>query len=245
MNFQCTVIILAGGLGTRLRSVVNDVPKPMAPINSRPFMEYLLEYLQFSGCNRVLFSVGFKANTLKNHFGYFWGGIEIEYCEEEKPLGTGGAMVKALKKARDSQFFLVVNGDTFFPISIENMVDQHIRHRSDMTIALFENRDADRYSTFDVINRHELVISQSSKSSLRSGGLYLLSDRVAASIKALETVPSSFEENLTPKLIKKFTVSGYFEDAPFIDIGVPQDYLLAQKYVPDFLEKFKEKNFEV
>ncbi len=245
MTFQYTVIILAGGLGTRLQPVVSDVPKPMAPINSRPFMEYLLEYLQFSGCKRVVFSIGFKASILKNHFGQFWGGIEIEYCQEEIPLGTGGAMVKALKQTRDSELFLVLNGDTFFPIAIKNMSDQHKRLGSDMTIALFDNRGADRYSAFDIKNSHELVMSKNSKSSLRSGGVYLLSDRLAASIKAIETVPLSFEEDLTPKLIKKFAVSGYVEDAPFIDIGVPEDYRFAQNYVPDFLTQFKEKNIGV
>ena len=193
MGFQYTVIILAGGLGTRLQSVVNDVPKSMAPINRRPFLEYLLEYLQCSGCNRVLFSIGFKASTLKNHFGQFWGGIEIEYCQEETPLGTGGAMVKALKQTRDSELFLVLNGDTFFPIAIENMSNQHKRLGSDMTIALFENRGPERYSAFDVKNSHELVISKNSKSSLRSGGVYLLSERIAASIRARDAVPLSLK----------------------------------------------------
>ena len=92
-------IVLAGGAGTRLSTVVNDVPKPMAPINGRPFLEILVDYLNGQGVTTVVLSVGHKRETIQTHFGSRWRGLEIRYCIEEQPLGTGGALKKAMDEA--------------------------------------------------------------------------------------------------------------------------------------------------
>ena len=96
-NIDIPVIILAGGLGTRLRSVVEDVPKPMAPINGRPFLEYQLAYLKNQGVSSVIFAVGYMADVIERHFGAQWQSINVSYSREECPLGTGGGLIKACR----------------------------------------------------------------------------------------------------------------------------------------------------
>ena len=106
-------IILAGGFGTRLQSVVKDVPKPMADINGRPFLEYILVFLAKNCFTKVILSVGYKKESIINHFGSSFCGMNISYCIEDEPLGTGGAIKKAFDYV-DGQNVLVLNGDTFF-----------------------------------------------------------------------------------------------------------------------------------
>ncbi len=106
-------IILAGGFGKRLKAVVNDVPKPMAIINKRPFLEYLLSYLDFWGVNHLVLSVGYQKQMIMNHFGKSFKGIDIDYAVEDEPLGTGGAVKNAMTFIKGNHTF-VLNGDTFF-----------------------------------------------------------------------------------------------------------------------------------
>src|SRR5580658_4214980 len=105
-------IVLAGGLGTRLASRLHGLPKPMAPVAGRPFLEILLNQLHRSGCTRVLLAVGHRHSVIQDHFGASFHGIEIDYAVESVPLGTGGAIRLALAHAREESV-LVLNGDTF------------------------------------------------------------------------------------------------------------------------------------
>ena len=108
-------IILAGGFGTRLQSVVHDVPKPMAPVADKPFLAYLLDQLDRQGCTHAILAVGYKKEVIQNFFGSNYKGISLSYSVEDKPLLTGGALKKALKQATEDAV-LVLNGDTFFDV---------------------------------------------------------------------------------------------------------------------------------
>ena len=139
-------IILAGGFGTRLSKVVSDVPKPMAPINERPFLEYLLDDLSDKGINRVILAVGYKKEIIKNHFQERYKNIEIIYSDEDIPLGTGGAIKKALTLSKTEDIF-IVNGDTFFDVNLKEMYKFHKENNSNLTLAIKEMERFNRYGS--------------------------------------------------------------------------------------------------
>ena len=118
-------IILAGGLGRRLRAAVPDVPKPMAPINDHPFLEYLIDYWISQGVDRFVLSVGYKHEIIKRHFGTRYKGIDVDYAVEDQPLGTGGGLLLALKRLRRTGPSLIMNGDTFFKVDLAPMRRYH------------------------------------------------------------------------------------------------------------------------
>ena len=125
-----TAIILAGGLGTRLKSVVSDVPKPMAPIQSTPFLEIVINYWINQGIKRIILSVGYMSDIIINHFGKSFKDISIEYVDEVSPLGTGGALKNVLNKLIINDPFLVINGDTFFEVDLDSMTLFHFNNKS-------------------------------------------------------------------------------------------------------------------
>ena len=126
-------IVLAGGFGTRLKEVVSDVPKPMAPVNGKPFLEYLIKDLGEKGIRHIILAVGYKKKIIKEYFKNRYESIEITYSEELTPLGTGGAIKKALKLAKEEDVF-IVNGDTFFDIDLKRMKEFHTENKSILTV---------------------------------------------------------------------------------------------------------------
>src|ERR1700679_519538 len=137
-------IILAGGLGTRLASRLNGVPKPMAPIAGRPFLEIVLNELKAAEFSRVLLSVGHLHQVIQNHFGESFHGIKLEYVIESAPLGTGGAIRTALARTTEEAVF-VLNGDTFLKIDYRTMLELHTTSGADTTIAVTHQDDIARY----------------------------------------------------------------------------------------------------
>jgi D-glycero-alpha-D-manno-heptose 1-phosphate guanylyltransferase len=121
-------IILAGGLGTRLQEVVPDVPKPMAPVSGKPFLYHVLRWLGKFNIEKVIISAGYKSETIVSYFGDSFEGVPIEYAIEEKPLGTGGAMKFALSKTAGNEI-LIINGDTYFPVSLDKFCSFHTGNR--------------------------------------------------------------------------------------------------------------------
>ena len=138
-----TAIILAGGKGTRLKKIVSDVPKPMAPINNRPFLEYLMDYWINQGISKFILSVGYLNEVITNHFGNSYGSAQIEYVFESSPLGTGGGLLLASKDLNES--FLLLNGDTFFEVKLSDFYSFHKKHNSEWTMSLFRSFDIERY----------------------------------------------------------------------------------------------------
>ena len=137
-------IILAGGLGTRLSSRLKGIPKPMAPVSGRPFLEIQLNQLSRAGCARVLLSVGYLHEVIQDHFGSFFRGMRLDYVIENAPLGTGGAIRTALARAAEDDVF-VLNGDTFLQTDYAAMLQFHTTEVVDLTIAITHQPDMTRY----------------------------------------------------------------------------------------------------
>ncbi|MBO7522674.1 MAG: NTP transferase domain-containing protein, partial [Bacteroidales bacterium] len=121
---ELEAIILAGGLGTRLRDTVPDLPKPMAPINGEPFLEYQLSWLSKYDIKKIVLSTGFMADKISSYFGDEYNGIPLEYSIETTPLGTGGAIAYSMQKTAGKDI-LIINGDTWFPINIRDFLSFH------------------------------------------------------------------------------------------------------------------------
>ncbi|MEI8136774.1 MAG: sugar phosphate nucleotidyltransferase, partial [Bacteroidota bacterium] len=163
-----TAIILAGGFGTRLQSVVTDLPKPMAPINEQPFLNYQLNYLKHYGIKKVILSVGYLAEKIKDYYGYNYNGLEIGYVLEENPLGTGGGIRLALDKCDDALSF-ILNGDSFFDVDLKEFFDLHLKNNSQISLALRKVSDSARYGTIEKNNENK-IISFKEKSGITKEG---------------------------------------------------------------------------
>lgn len=211
-------IILCGGLGTRLKSVIKDIPKPMAPINDKPFLEFIFEYLKKQGIKEVILAVSYKYEVIKEYFKDEFLGIKIKYSIEKEPLGTGGAIKEALKFIKNEAY--VLNGDTFFDIDLSKLK----LNGSKIYLALKQMNNFDRYGTVNVDGR-ALVISFEEKVFKKQGlinsGIYLLDKDIFKDFALQEKF--SFEEFLQENY-KKLKAKAHIFDDYFIDIGVPEDY---------------------
>lgn len=220
-------LILAGGLGTRLRSVVNDVPKPMAPVNGKPFLEYLLLYLSSQGIERVVLSVGYMKDKIINYFGLRFKNIEISYSAEEEPLGTGGAVKHAMELLSDT--FFIFNGDTIFMLNLSKMHNLFLEKQAHLVMGLKCVNDCARYGSVEIDNSGRIVGFSEKKaigSCIINGGVYLTSKDILKGIEL--TYPFSWERDFLEKFYKKLRFYGIVSDDYFIDIGMPEDYERAQ-----------------
>lgn len=219
-------IVLAGGLGMRLRQVVPDLPKPMAPVGERPFLEILLKELALKGFSRVVLSLGFMADKIVSHFGKNFAGIELEYVVEAQPLGTGGAVRLALTRCTQDHVF-VLNGDTFLSLDTEAINKQWIKRRNPIVVACMVS-DTARYGRLLV---HEGKVSGFSEKSISGNGLinagcYVFS---RSELDRFElNSPFSLERDFLQSAVKCGSVDVFVASGRFIDIGVPEDYLRAQ-----------------
>ena len=234
-----TAIILAGGFGTRLQSVVNDLPKPMAPINGEPFLNYQLNYLKHYGIKNVILSVGYLAEKIKAYYGSNFNGLEIDYVVEENPMGTGGGIRLALEKCTESLSF-VLNGDSFFDVDLIKFYDLHIQNRSQISLALRKVNNSARYGTIEK-TKENIISSFKEKSGIDhegiiNGGVYLLDKNLY-----LQKTPSatnfSIEKDFFEKQLSNSLISGFEFEGYFIDIGIPEDYLKAQHEFKGFKYK--------
>lgn len=211
-------IILCGGLGTRLKSVIKDIPKPMAPINDKPFLEFIFEYLKKQGIKEVILAVSYKYEVIKEYFKDEFLGIKIKYSIEKEPLGTGGAIKEALKFIKNEAY--VLNGDTFFGIDLSKLK----LNGSKICLALKQMNNFDRYGTVNVDGRAFVISFEEKvfkKQGLINGGIYLLDKDIFKDFALQEKF--SFEEFLQENCEKLKTRAEIFNDY-FIDIGVPSDY---------------------
>jgi D-glycero-alpha-D-manno-heptose 1-phosphate guanylyltransferase len=230
-------IILAGGLGTRLRSVLEDIPKPMAKVNGKPFLEYIFYQLKNQGIDRMVLSVQYKWHVIKEYFGTSFEGIEIKYSVENEPLGTGGAILLAIDSL-SSDDVLVLNGDTFFDIDLRKLFDFHTSKKSKVTLALKRMKDFDRYGVIEIDKESRIVNfleKQYRTDGLINGGIYVLNREFFTGLNVPHKF--SFEKDFLEKYYKKYEFYGLPFDDYFVDIGVPEDYERAKR---DF-EKFEYK----
>lgn len=225
-------IILAGGLGTRLRSAVPSLPKPMAPIKGKPFLGYLFDYWLHQGIKHFILSVGYKYEVIHERFGTKYKDADVSYAIENEPLGTGGGLLLSIKQLRSKEPFLLLNGDTFFAVNLNNLFKYHKNCRADMTLSLVEIKNNKRYSGV-LLDKQGLVYSidsptDSSKTSIANGGVYMIENDLFR--KHLKRSPNkcSLEEELLPQLlIQKKRIAGFASNDSFVDIGIPHDYNLA------------------
>lgn len=232
-----TAVILAGGLGTRLRSVVTDVPKPMAPIEGRPFLEYLLDYWIDQGIERFILSVGYRSEVIIDHFGNGYRQVPIAYAFESQPLGTGGGLLQALEHLTEGEeSFLLLNGDTWFALDLMAFQQFAEQHRAGVCLALFRASEADRYMGIDIDTDghiHRFASQRGQLGALANGGVYWVR---RTSLNHLDYQPGqvlSLEEQLLPKLMDNGTpLLGFETSGSFIDIGLPHDYHRAGALLP-------------
>ncbi|EAK0446860.1 D-glycero-D-manno-heptose 1-phosphate guanosyltransferase [Campylobacter lari] len=211
-------IVLAGGLGTRLKSVVQDLPKPMAPINGKPFLTFVLEYLKKQGITEVVLSVSYKYELIQEYFKEEFEGMRIRYNIEKELLGTGGAIKDALKLIQNQAY--VLNGDTIFDIDLKKLV----LNDSKICIALKQMQNFDRYGTVKVDDQGIVTSFEEKifkKQGLINGGIYLLKKDIFDKFDLEKKF--SFEEFLQKKYKILKIQTQIFNDY-FIDIGIPEDY---------------------
>lgn len=224
-----TVLILAGGLGTRLRSVLPEgIPKPMATIRGKPFLEYLLDFWVSKGISEFVLSVGYRAEVIINYFGSDFKGRPIRYAREDQPLGTGGALLLATSSLKNA--FFVANGDTFFDVDVPSLVAAHVENNADWTIALFRSAELDRYMGVTLNQQGQVIDFQCNEQSelLVNGGTYLVRPSVLKGILP-SAEPLSLEAALLPLIkMRGGRVFGIEQKGLFIDIGIRSDYEKAK-----------------
>lgn len=229
-------IILAGGFGTRLQSVVNDVPKPMAPINNIPFLNYVFDYLKFYQIEHVVLSTGYLAEKILDYYKEEFNGIKISYTKEETPLGTGGGIRLAMTKCTTTDV-LVLNGDSFFDVDINIHYSNHVLKQANCTLALRKVDNAARYGTIQLgdLNAIDAFKEKDSveREGLINGGVYILNREIYLSKTEVNSA-FSIEKDFYEKRIKELTIFGFEYNGYFIDIGIPEDYKKAQDEFKDF-----------
>ena len=222
-----SAVILAGGLGTRLRSVVPNLPKPMAPISGRPFLEYQLNYWISQGVSRFVLSVGYRHEAIVQHFGPRYKGVEIEYAVEEGPLGTGGGFLAAAEKVGRREPFVLLNGDTYFEVDWNVLHAYALDHDADWCLSLFRTSEKGRYMGIEVSPEGRITSLKSGMergSRLANGGVYWVHPRVLSRAPSLGE-KLSLEDDLFPDAFAAGRrLFGIEFKGTFIDIGVPEDY---------------------
>ena len=222
-------IILAGGLGTRLQGVIGAVPKCMAPVNGKPFLSYLFDYLNAQHCTRVILSLGYKHKTviewLEDQDLFF----ELDYIIESEPLGTGGGILAAMEEC-ETDHVAVLNGDTLFLTDLKQQMIFHKSNDAAVTLALKEMKNFDRYGAVQA-NSASLITSFEEKkhqdTGYINGGAYIVSREAFIAMPFAEKF--SFEQDYLEKYVKENKFFGFKSDSYFIDIGVPSDYEKAQE----------------
>jgi D-glycero-alpha-D-manno-heptose 1-phosphate guanylyltransferase len=219
-------IILAGGFGTRLRSVVSDVPKPMAPINGRPFLELLLNHIIGYGFNHIVLSTGYLHEKIEEHFGNSYRSIELSYAVENEPLGTGGGMRNALERCRE-EVVTVLNGDTLFKIDYDDLARFYQLHPTRLAVVLRQVPDTSRYGSVstDCCDRISSFTEKNAAGGAGNinGGIYMMHRSLLEEHPLGEVF--SFEKKILQKKYIDEPFYAYASGAYFIDIGIPEDYL--------------------
>ncbi|MEO7802565.1 MAG: nucleotidyltransferase family protein [Ginsengibacter sp.] len=221
-------IILAGGLGTRLRSVVADLPKCLADVNGRPFLFYVLQYLKRNGIKKFIFSLGYKSSEVEAFIKLNLLKADYSVVVEQDPLGTGGGIQLAMDKTKDSHC-IVVNGDTYFDVNLQDFSLLHINEDADCTISLKPMENFSRYGSVEIDDNYTIVSfkeKQFIESGFINGGVYALNK--ATFLQHNFASKFSFEKDYLEPNVGSKKLKGFIQDEYFIDIGIPEDYKKAQ-----------------
>ena len=220
-------IVLAGGMGTRLRPVVSDVPKPLAPVAGRPFLAWLLDRLAAQGMRRVVLATGYLSEQVEAAIGSRWAGMEIAYSVEQTPLGTGGAVRQALAGLQGDAVH-VLNGDTWLDYAPAALEAAALAAATPIAIALARVEDVGRYGAVQLQGCHAVGFHEKGAAGpgwINAGCYFLAAD-------ALQALPAqqafSFEREVLQPRAAAHEVAALLETRGFIDIGVPEDYARSQ-----------------
>lgn len=221
-------IILAGGMGTRLKDVIADAPKSMAPINGRPFLEYQLDLLERWGLKRVILSVGYQKELIRLHFGEQYKSLALIYAEEEEPLGTGGAILNALQYAQGYAVF-IFNGDTYFDVNLRRLDDFRRIKEADLCLTVRFEIDPARFGLLEFDNNNRITRfyekSKGPDEGYINGGVYLVRKDYMLRFGLPEKF--SFEKDFLQKYYQTEEFYGMRCFSYFRDIGIPGDYQKA------------------
>ncbi len=228
-------IILAGGRGTRLKSVISDLPKSLAPVNGIPFLDILLTHLNLCPrIQKVILAVGYRGEIIVNRYKKDTRyDFMIRFSEEIQLLGTGGAVKKALSQA-ETDVVIVQNGDTFVEIDYQDLIETHLRSNSPLTIVLIKVSDTSRYGAVEIdCNLKILAFREKSDCGgpgYINAGLYIFRRKMFDNVPDHKTL--SLEKDLLPNMIKPCAY-GYITGGRFIDIGIPETYQYAEQYLKE------------
>jgi NDP-sugar pyrophosphorylase family protein len=227
-----TAAILAGGLGTRLRSVVADRPKALAPVHERPFITFLLDQLAGYGVKRVVLLTGYKAAQVRAALGDEYRDMQLCYSEETTPLGTGGAIRNAWPML-DAASLLVINGDSYCGANLAEFARFHCARAADISMVAAAAADCSRFGKIRIGVHGDILSFQEKQAGAGAGwinaGIYLLQTALIADIPANRSV--SFEREMIPQwLAAGKKVAGLPSDAVFLDIGTPESYAQAEQF---------------
>lgn len=222
-----TAIILAGGLGTRLRGLIGDMPKPLAPVQGRPFIAWQLDDLVAQGMKRIVLATGYRSDQFRAVLGETWCGVRLVHAAEPHPLGTGGAIAHASQYTEGEEAF-VINGDTYLQLDLRNFSRRMHDCGAPAGMALAQVVDAARYGAVSAESGLVKQINEKGHAGpgLISAGWYWLSGTALRRLP--EGATYSFEYAVLPLWIAAGDVAAYSETSGFIDIGVPTDYRMAQ-----------------
>jgi len=225
-----TAIILAGGEGTRLQSVVNDRPKVMAPVRNKPFLFIVLEMLLKSGIRNIVFSTGYKSSYIKKEIGDSYKGHRIYYSEEKTPLGTSGGVSLAMSRF-ESEHYLVLNGDNYVDYSFDLFYNFYLKKECDALILVKKVGNAGRYGTVEFDNNNKVLIFKEKDSNISSAfincGVYLFRSSIIPLLP--KQLPSSLEYDFFPNILDR-NFYAFETNGRHFDIGTPESYCSAQSF---------------
>jgi len=229
-------VILAGGLGTRLRDVYASGPKCLAPVAGRPFLDYVLTWLRLQGVTKVVLCVGYKRNSIKKYVGggRKWG-LTVKYSVEQRLLGTAGALKKAEHLIAGDRM-LVIHGDTLVKADLKELLRFHESQSAQVTMMVTPVKDARRYGSVRLDRRQRIKAFLEKKRKgqradgarrLINAGIYVLEKSVLAGMST--RTPTSLERDVFPRLLQTGNIRGLVIQGRFIDIGIPEDFRRAQR----------------
>jgi len=229
------IIILAGGKGTRLWPITENIPKPMVKVAGQPFLNHLLRYYSKYNISKVCIAVGYKHDVIMNNFSNSYNQIPLVYSVEENALGTGGAVSQSLSLLDDDDI-VVTNGDTFFSVDLNEMMAFHLCNQSDITIAVKPFKNYDRYGTV-LIDTESKIIGFQEKMKMENGlincGTYIVKRSVLQNLDL--PLVFSFETDMLETNVSNINEYAFVSEGYFIDIGIPEDLERAQTELEKYL----------
>lgn len=219
------IIILSGGLGTRLRSVVNDRPKTMALVEKRPFLEDIFQHIERFEIKNIILAVGYKKEQIKQYFGNKYHNMNIIYSEETEPLGTGGAIKKALKKTKEEDV-IVMYGDIYTRVNLQELVQKHKEYQGDVTFTIKEMENFDRFGIVEFKEDNRITKFREKQFTIKgymNAGVYVIKNNIFNNSRFGEQF--SLENEYFQENVNKMKYYAYQYDGEFVDIGIPEDYI--------------------